>query len=151
MIIGIDPGVNGGIAAMGTDSKLVRVRAFTGMSAEELVAEVGYCVQLSGSQPGITRCFVEKVGYMRGDGGKGAFTFGKVFGLLLGALYSVGARPQLVSPMMWQSYLGCLSGGNKNVTKHHAQKLFPHQKVTHAIADAMLIAEYGRIRGGGER
>ena len=37
-----------------------------------------------------------------------------------------------------------LSKGDKNVTKSRAQELFPELKITHAIADALLIAEYGR-------
>jgi hypothetical protein len=34
--------------------------------------------------------------------------------------------------------------GDKNVSKRRAQELFPQLKVTHATADALLIAEYGR-------
>lgn len=34
--------------------------------------------------------------------------------------------------------------GDKNVTKAAAQRLFPDQKVVHATADAMLLAEYAR-------
>jgi hypothetical protein len=37
-----------------------------------------------------------------------------------------------------------MSAGNKNVTKTRAAQLFPGVKMTHAIADALLIAEYGR-------
>jgi len=40
--------------------------------------------------------------------------------------------------------LGCLSKGDKNVTKAKAQEQFPNIKVTHATADALLIALYGR-------
>lgn len=35
----------------------------------------------------------------------------------------------------------------KNEHKSMAQRLFPGVKVTHALADALLIAEYGRRRG----
>jgi hypothetical protein len=37
-----------------------------------------------------------------------------------------------------------LSKGDKNVTKRKAQELFPSLKITHATADALLIAEYLR-------
>ena len=40
--------------------------------------------------------------------------------------------------------MDCLTGGDKNVTKRKAQSLFPWVKVTHAIADSMLLAEYCR-------
>ena len=46
--------------------------------------------------------------------------------------------------MRWQKYLGCLTKGDKNVSKAKAQELFPDLKITHAIADSLLIAEYGR-------
>ena len=49
-----------------------------------------------------------------------------------------------VAPQVWQKVLGCLSRGDKNVTKAKAQQLFPAIKVTHAIADALLLAEYAR-------
>jgi hypothetical protein len=37
-----------------------------------------------------------------------------------------------------------MTKGNKNITKQKAQELFPGIKVTHAIADALLIATYGK-------
>jgi len=40
--------------------------------------------------------------------------------------------------------MGCMTKGDKNVSKRKAQELFPSMKVTHASADALLIAEYGR-------
>ena len=91
-------------------------------------------------------CFFEKVGYMPTDGGKGAFTFGSINGLLRGALLARGVWPRYVAPMTWQAAMECLSGGSKNVTKLRAQQLFPKEKVTHGSADALLIAEYGRRR-----
>jgi hypothetical protein len=48
-----------------------------------------------------------------------------------------------VRPAAWQKALGCLTGGDKNVSKRRAQELFPQLKVTHATADALLIAYYG--------
>ena len=87
--------------------------------------------------------FVEKVGHIRGDGGKGSFTFGRVDGLIRGTLLSVGVQVRDVPPMLWQSRMGCMTGGDKNVSKRKAQELFPRVKVTHGIADALLIARYG--------
>ena len=36
----------------------------------------------------------------------------------------------------------CLTKGDKNVTKSAAQRLYPDRKITHADADAILIARY---------
>jgi hypothetical protein len=48
-----------------------------------------------------------------------------------------------IRPQVWQKELGCLTKGDKNVSKRKAQELFPSMKVTHATADALLIAKYG--------
>jgi hypothetical protein len=37
-----------------------------------------------------------------------------------------------------------MSKGDKNVTKAKAQQLFTQLKITHATADALLIAEFAR-------
>lgn len=49
-----------------------------------------------------------------------------------------------VTPQKWQRAMGCLSGGDKNVTKARAQQLWPTLKLTHANSDAYLLAEYAR-------
>jgi hypothetical protein len=42
-----------------------------------------------------------------------------------------------------------LTKGDKHISKQRAQQLFPSAKVTHAIADALLLAEYcGRVHRG---
>jgi crossover junction endodeoxyribonuclease RuvC len=73
-----------------------------------------------------------------------AFTFGKGYGALLMALTAAGIPFETVTPQRWQKALGCLSKGDKNVTKRKAQQLWPHITWTHNTADAALIAEYGR-------
>ncbi len=68
-------------------------------------------------------------------------------GQLEGICIAFGYIPELINPRTWQSRLGVLTGGDKNVTKNEAIKLFPFYakregvtRVTHDIADAMLIA-----------
>jgi len=50
-----------------------------------------------------------------------------------------------ISPQRWQRALGCLTSGNKNISKQRAQQLFPQLKITHCIADATLICYYGKL------
>jgi len=45
---------------------------------------------------------------------------------------------------VWQKALGCMTKGDKNITKRLASELFPAIKCTHTVSDALLIAEYGR-------
>lgn len=80
-----------------------------------------------------------------------AFTFGQGYGMLEGFLVALGIPYDLVAPGTWQKALGCLSRGDKNVTKKKAQQLFPGQKVTHYTADALLIAEHCRRTHGQQR
>jgi Holliday junction resolvasome RuvABC endonuclease subunit len=72
-----------------------------------------------------------------------AFSFGNGFGHLEMALTAAGIPFTRVRPQVWQKALGCLTKGDKNVTKRKAQELFPSIKATHATADALLIAQYG--------
>lgn len=147
-VMGIDVGTRGGLAVLRSDGSVDYVQSFyPEMLEAELVnaAKQGLAclVKLGGYQ-----VFIEKVGHIRGDGAQGSFTFGRVDGLLRGAVLASGGRIRDVYPQAWQSRLGCLSGGNKNVTKAKAASLWPTMKMTHAIADALLIAEYGRQVSG---
>jgi len=145
-VMGVDPGVNGGLAVLRLDGVVVHVRAFNDrMTREELSLAVRQGCEIVKSYDS-REAYLEKVGYIAGDGGQGAFTFGRVYGGLEQALLAHGMAVRDVMPMAWQTRLECLTGGNKNVSKRVAQRFFPDMKITHAVADALLIAEYGRRR-----
>ncbi len=144
-VLGVDPGVRGGIAVLRADGTPAHVQALrSDMTESDLLVTVTAAVVVLRSLPGNTdACYFEKVGYRPTDGGKGAFTFGRVVGLISGILLAQGLRPVYVSPMIWQAHTGCMTGGDKNVSKGRAAVIFPGVKMTHAIADACLIARYG--------
>jgi Holliday junction resolvasome RuvABC endonuclease subunit len=73
-----------------------------------------------------------------------AFTFGCNYERVVMALMCAGIPVEEVTPQRWQKALGCLTHGDKKVSKARAQQLFPGIKITNYIADALLIAEYGR-------
>ena len=83
---------------------------------------------------------LEKVASMPGQGVKSTFAFGQSYGFLRGILIAREISFRTIRPVEWQRKLGCLSKGDKKVTRAKAQELFPAIKVTHAIADALLIA-----------
>jgi hypothetical protein len=144
--MGVDPGVSGGLAVLWGDGTIAHLSAFRpSMTHSELIdaLRIGLKVLAHDKSRSV---FMEKVGYMPRDGGKGANTFGRVDGLLRGGVLMAGYRPVDVFPQAWQAALECLSGGNKNVTKAKAQELWPAEKITHSTADALLIAEFGRRR-----
>jgi hypothetical protein len=78
-------------------------------------------------------------------GVKSAFTFGQGYGRLEMALTAANVPFKRVTPQVWQKSMKCLTGGDKNISKGRAQEMFPSLKITHATADALLIAEYARI------
>ena len=79
-----------------------------------------------------------------------SFKFGVSYGLLRMALIASGIPWEEITPNQWQKALGCLSRGDKNTTKARSQQLFPRIKVTHAVADALLLAEFCRRKKTGE-
>ncbi len=143
-VMGVDPGAGGGVAVIDGEGSPLYAWGFSPKKTEWETAYVLIAAFRYFAPEEHGNCFMEKVGYMPHDGGKGSFTFGLITGFLRGVLVSSAFEPKSVYPMLWQSRLKCLSRGNKNVTKRKAQQLFPGVKVTHAIADALLIAEYGR-------
>jgi hypothetical protein len=148
--MGIDPGIRGGIAII-LDDKIVFTCVFNPkMTEDDFVGDVKRALSCLFRYGGST-IFMEKVGVMPGDGRVGAFTFGRVYGFIRGIIKTEPYFKMYdVSPVMWQTSMSCLSGGNKNVTKAKAQELFPDFKMTHSIADAILIAGYAKQKFGKE-
>jgi hypothetical protein len=140
--IGIDPGKNGGIAWITDGKPCVEKMPETLADLWELIHDIRHGWQY-GSALDKCRAYVEQVHSSPQMGVKSAFTFGNGFGHLEMALTAAGIPFERVRPAAWQKALGCLTGGDKNVSKRRAQELFPQLKVTHATADALLIAYYG--------
>jgi hypothetical protein len=90
------------------------------------------------------RAYLEAVSSSPQMGVVSSFSFGRGYGNLEMALTAAGIPFERVRPQVWQKALNCLTKGSKNVTKQRAQELFPDIKCTHAVSDALLIAEYGK-------
>jgi len=137
--IGVDPGANGGIAVI--DEK---GNAYAEKIPETLQDLFELLNSYSVGYDRNCRAYLEQVHSSPQMGVKSAFSFGNSFGHLEMALTACGIPFERVRPQVWQKALGCLTKGNKNITKTKAQEMFPSIKVTHAIADSLLIAEFGR-------
>jgi hypothetical protein len=137
--IGIDPGKNGGIAWIANGKPCVEKMPETAKELWELIESIQFSVF-----DFAIKAYLEQVHSSPQMGVKSAFTFGNGFGHLEMALTAAGIPFERVRPQAWQKTMGCLTKGDKNVSKRRAQELFPSLKVTHATADALLIAEYGR-------
>jgi len=140
LTIGIDPGASGGIAFI-PDNNPAKAWA---VKMPETLADLFGELNLVQEQFVNFHACLEKVHSMPGQGVASSFKFGQGFGHLEMALTAAKIPFTYVTPQKWQKELGCLTGGDKNVSKSRAQQLFPHIKCTHAISDALLIAEYCR-------
>jgi crossover junction endodeoxyribonuclease RuvC len=136
LILGIDPGKSGGFALV-TDTGAV-VYAFDKHTPTDIVQILKLVA------PNIKMAYLEQVSAMPKQGVCSVFTFGQNYGWWQGVLTALGIRIERVTPQKWQAYMKCRTGGDKNVSKARAQELFPEEKITHAVADALLIGEYGR-------
>ena len=134
-IIGIDPGTNGAIAWIIDGKPCVEKMPDTLQDLWELLRDI--------ASEGNCHAYIEQVHSSPQMGVKSAFTFGNGFGHLEMALTAACIPFTRIRPQVWQRELGCLTKGDKNVTKRKAQELFPSLKITHATADALLIATYG--------
>lgn len=147
--IGIDPGKDGGIAWIhpGGFAEAHRMPP-TERDAADLLG------LLSARK---SRAALEKVGPMRGPDGRkqgvaSAFTFGCGYGFLRGCLTCMEIPFDNVLPIQWQGEFGLARkkyakpSDKKNAHKQMAQQIFPSIHITHALADALLIAEYLRRR-----
>lgn len=137
--IGIDAGKNGGIAWLTDGRGCAEKMPDTLQDLWELMADIS-CGHGAAHQ---CKAYLEQVHSSPQMGVKSAFTFGNGFGHLEMALTAAGIPFERVRPQVWQKAMGCMTKGDKNVSKRRAQELFPSIKITHAIADSLLIAAYG--------
>lgn len=139
--IGIDPGQSGGIAIIGKEAW---AKSFKDMTEKDIWNQLQVVWGAAHMENEPIFAWLENVHSMPAQGVASSFKFGANWGFLKGLLTASAIPFELVSPQKWQGYLGCRTGGDKNVTKQFAQRLFPELKINHAIADALLICEYGK-------
>ncbi len=141
-VLGLDPGWSGGAALLNEDGTLLGVTSFANKTEADIISEVqAICL----SSPIV---YIERVHSMPAQGVSSSFKFGWIYGLLRGLVIG-SSRVIDVTPQAWQKALGCLTKGDKNISKAKAQSLFPGVKVTHATADALLLAYYGYTKERG--
>lgn len=141
--IGVDPGANGAIAWIDERGKsCVERMPDTLQDLWELIRDITNFPR-SAIDGRKYKAYIEQVSSSPQMGVVSAFSFGRGYGNLEMALTAAGIPFERVRPQVWQKALGCMTKGDKNVSKRKAQELFPDKKITHATADALLIAIYG--------
>ena len=150
MIVGVDPGLGGGIACSAWVQKMPTLASGKSKSGKVL-DEPAIRKLLVGAE----HVFIESVHSMPKQGVVSGFTFGTVFGILRGICVGLEIPYTLVEPRVWQKEM--LKGVNRKNTKKAsviiAKRLFPKMAEdigTHdGKSDALLICEFGRrqLRG----
>ncbi len=166
IIVGIDPGMSGGIAKLKQSGDHWVPSAIAMPSTEQGIADHLWSLYQESVGPDIEMiCFLEQVQVMpairrvKGPGGTvreevnsgivSTAKFMQGYGFLRGCLLTIGITVEDLRPQAWQKLLGCMTRGDKNVSKRKAQQLFPQLSITHKTADSLCIAEAGRqIRMG---
>ena len=149
--IGIDPGKNGGIAILSDTIPDVTVRVF---SEDELLH---ICKTFRKTFNEDCICYLEHVHAMPKQGVSSTFNFGMNFGFIQGVLKAYSIPYELVTPQKWKKEFSCTS--DKNTSIEVCKSLFPGVNLTaterckkdhDGIAEALLIAEYGRRHYNGK-
>ena len=142
LYLGCDPGASGAIAAVDEHGSHVAT-----CKLSETPADVADFLRDLCAGHEVAFAALEKVGAFPGQGVASTFAFGASWGFLRGLLVALRVPYCEPSPAKWQAAMACRTGGDKNVSKAAAQRLWPGVKITHAIADALLLAEYARVHG----
>lgn len=140
LYVGVDPGASGAIAVLDSTGAVVMCERNSDTESE-VATRLEECCRGERSTG-----LIERVHSMPRQGVVSSFKFGQSYGFLRGVLTAIGVPFEEVTPQMWQKAMGCLSKGDKNMTKQKAGQLFPGVRVAHWNADALLIAEYCRRR-----
>ncbi len=131
--VGIDPGNSGAVAWL--DNGAPHATPLKNLTERDIF-------DLLDDLESPTLCAIEHVHSMPRQGVSSSFKFGMSYGSLRMAVIAAKIPLISVSPSKWMGDLNCRTKGDKNVTKRKAQELYPQLKITHAIADALLIATW---------
>lgn len=146
IFIGVDPGKNGGYSLI--DGQEIKTFVWN---------DTDFIATINSLVPEACVCCVEKVGVHRGEGGLGAFTFGKSAGFIEGVLQANKIAYQLVMPQTWKKEFGLSGAKTKEQSVEVCRKLFPtinllptsrHKKPHDGMAESLLMAEYARRKMG---
>ena len=147
-IIGIDPGKDGGIAVLKRTGEIVAIVKMPLDSASQVETSK---INLY-SETNESFCFLEKAFCMPKQGATSTFTCGLNYGKLLATIEFYKVPYEVISAQKWKKYFGLLKK-DKRASVAIACKLFPKEKelfytprgrMLDGLAEAVLIAEYGR-------
>lgn len=154
IFIGIDPGLDGALAAIQEDGSVIAVEDTPTLTVKgkknkrhynvsEMYRNLRITVAAEG-QRGV-RVALENVHAMPGQGVSSMFSMGYGLGLWRGIIAALDLPLTMVEPVVWKRQMG-LIGKDKAASVVLAQQRFPtadlRRKKDHGRADALLLALY---------
>ena len=152
-IIGIDPGLDGGLAAITAEGLDLAVMPVAAAGKRREIDEQAVVSWLLCRRP--AHVFIERVQAMPRQGVVSMFSFGAGWGLVRGICAGLALPYELVRPQEWQRAM--LAGQPKGSEYLVASRLWPNaewrasERATRphsGLVDAALLAEHGRRRLG---
>lgn len=141
--LGIDPGVSGGMAVLDAAGKVLLITKMP----QVVPAHIAFLQRVISQVHSPDQVFgaIELVHSSPQMGVRSAFSFGRSYERCSALAQAAGINYISPTPQAWQGALKCRTRGDKNVTLKKARELFRSQIViTHATADALLLAEFVR-------
>ena len=159
LVIGIDGGLRGGLAFLdgqGIFPVVLSIPILTVGKSKRVYDEQAIRKELWRTLPS-SHAFIESAQAMPKQGVSSMFKIGECYGLMRGLLAGLCIPYEVVRPREWQRemFKGVDSSDTKKASILVAKRLFPGVSLrrTHkcrtdsdGMADALLIAEYGRRR-----
>lgn len=147
IILGVDPGIYGGLAVVDEQSRLIDVIDIpvAGVKAKERVDVHTIHAWLIAMRP--TNAFIERAQAMPKQGASSGFKYGRAVGAIESAIILARIPLTIIEPKAWKQFHK-LPGKEKEASRLMALQMFPGspvfaRKKDHGRAEAALIAMYG--------
>jgi hypothetical protein len=153
-ILGIDPGLTGGVALLRADGGLefaegmpVRQAAVATVDVDQLRA----WMQQRIAPWTDAFAYVERAQAMPQQGVSSAFNYGLLFGSVLTALASLGIGYELVAPAKWKRDVGLNRDKRQSIALalQYYPQLAPLRAKDDGIAESVLLARWGLTHATG--
>src|SRR5262249_29273444 len=128
-ILGVDPGICGGLAIVLVDSNNGGVQLVDtidiptiGTAAKERVDVIALRQWVLSHQP--EHCLIERAQAMPKQGASSGFKYGRAVGAIEAVIAGCEVPLTIIEPTAWKKFHG-LRGGDKEISRQRALQLFP--------------------------
>ena len=146
MILGIDPGLDGGLAIISFNGDLEMIETVPTEPKGGFIKRQVDAQKLSNIlrvYP-ISVCYLERVASRPGQGVGSVFSFGDTYGAIRGVLGALNIPTYTVAPQTWKKELKISSKDDSLKAIKELYPLLKMRKKDHNLAEALLLALYGK-------